>query len=430
MSHLLLVVGALLAIGALLGWSRERSMSLAIVCQVGLLFALVELGLTLGILAGWEPGGPRFDDAEPSPPKYVRASGAYTSMAAATFPTQGWAPLPGEDRPRILFMGDSFTAGEGVSGDHRFSHVVGKQLGEQGRAVEIINTGIPGLSFWDVSVMAEPLRWTAPDLIVWTFVLNDFGAVVPSRPAEEGGWDDFVVDRTVDMVRGGPHLWRWIQGIREARATTAETEAAYQTALSTSNPRSFERAQQELSELTAWMHSRGGEVLFVVFPLMHDLEAYPFEEAHEALISMGTSAGAQTLDLLPAFRGEIARDLWVSTEDHHPNVVGHERAAEALTAAITPLLRKASLPTCDLEAEVEGLNPAKLARLEAVKPLCEDPSVPAPWRTWAQMVSRSSSQDLGEPCEKERMAEYGEVAAEILEIEAGGSGEYADGRPR
>ena len=58
----------------------------------------------------------------------------------------------------------------------------------------------------------------------------------------------------------------------------------------------------------------------------------------DLLVGFGREHGFATHDLLPAFLGREAAELWVSPLDQHPNAAGHALAAESLLPFVTELL--------------------------------------------------------------------------------------------
>jgi hypothetical protein len=59
----------------------------------------------------------------------------------------------------------------------------------------------------------------------------------------------------------------------------------------------------------------------------------------ELLVAFGRESGMPTHDLLPAFLGHDATELWVAPEDQHPNPQGHAIAARSLLPFTERLLR-------------------------------------------------------------------------------------------
>jgi len=75
------------------------------------------------------------------------------------------------------------------------------------------------------------------------------------------------------------------------------------------------------------------------FPLLHRLDAYPFAAIHAEVKTACGEASVPFLDLLPAFSGQDARELWAHPADRHPNHRAHAVAAEALTPFVRDLVR-------------------------------------------------------------------------------------------
>jgi len=77
------------------------------------------------------------DDREAAPDvlveRRVRASAAGTVQ-----------PAEHDTRPRVIFLGDSLTAGYGVNADEAFPAVIGEMLAAEGVNVQIINMGVSG----------------------------------------------------------------------------------------------------------------------------------------------------------------------------------------------------------------------------------------------------------------------------------------------
>jgi len=76
------------------------------------------------------------------------ACGIDTPAPAATPPPAAAAaapsPTPVASRPRIVFLGDSLTAGLGLSQAQSFPALIGQRLATEGFAYEIVNAGVSG----------------------------------------------------------------------------------------------------------------------------------------------------------------------------------------------------------------------------------------------------------------------------------------------
>ena len=80
----------------------------------------------------------------------------------------------------------------------------------------------------------------------------------------------------------------------------------------------------------------------VTWPLFQGLasrEDYPFHTLHRVVRAFCEQEGIAHLDLLDAFLGQRAEDLWVDPSDMHGNEVAHSIATPVLAAAIAEQLR-------------------------------------------------------------------------------------------
>ncbi|MFN8094562.1 MAG: arylesterase [Vicinamibacteria bacterium] len=75
-----------------------------------------------------------------------RAAGpiAATPSPASAVPGASARPLPADDRPAILFMGTSLTAGLGVDPDEAYPALVQKKLDAAGLRYRVVNAGVSG----------------------------------------------------------------------------------------------------------------------------------------------------------------------------------------------------------------------------------------------------------------------------------------------
>jgi lysophospholipase L1-like esterase len=277
-------------------------------------FALVVLGTSLGLASGEVLARVTY-----VPPWHERLLDAQVPVTPNdSILHNSWGLRgPGYETPkspgtkRILLLGDSFTFGAGVADDAAvFPAIIEQRLNaryqQSGTRFEILNGGIPGsrTTAW-VNLLNEVKDAFEPDVIVSVFFLRD---------------GTLARDRNLIATR-------YAQAINESYLGNA------------SQTEEWSVAQANLLEIQRIGSSLGATVALVVFPILVDLgDDYPFREVCDLLVQFGNANDLPTLDLLPAFLGREASELWVAPQDQHPNAAGHLIAADALMPFFEMLL--------------------------------------------------------------------------------------------
>jgi lysophospholipase L1-like esterase len=227
---------------------------------------------------------------------------------------------------RILVLGDSIAAGQGVAElDEIFHRRLEDRLRRAGRVVEVLSFAVSGYNTGqEVALLAERGLAYRPDLVLVAYCLNDRGrsdggilAALEERARGHGATVRvryhpllarsalyrMLVYRLVDPAAGAPEI------------PAGDTRAA---------------ALDELATLAA---EHGFAVAVAIFPRFGQLLDYPEEWAQEisAAAQLAAHRGFLVIDLLDAFRacralghGRLAFDRY------HPTALGHDCAAEAV----------------------------------------------------------------------------------------------------
>jgi len=88
-------------------------------------------------------------------------------------------PPKSADHFRIAVVGDSFTWGQGISVDDRFSNLIGASLGP---GYEVLNFGWPGNNMMEHLAALDRVLPTSPDFILLQLYINDFETRQMERP--------------------------------------------------------------------------------------------------------------------------------------------------------------------------------------------------------------------------------------------------------
>jgi len=256
----------------------------------------------------------------------------------------------GQDVLRIVFLGDSVTFGEGVHDADTFVERIARRLGSAlNRKVELYNFGVGGHNTSDALwTWQRYARHLDPDLVVYTFVLND--AEQRLFRLDEASGQPIRVPRSIESRRarwtGPPEGWwtgsrlgrlawkNWAGG--KLNSATLE----YYRELNGSDSGDWTRCKGQLQAL----QQIDPTLAVVVFPMLYDLAAHPFRALHLEVADLCGSA--EVIDLWEPLAQRASGDtsgLWVHPGDTHPNEIAHAVAARAIAQRLETLLKAAPM---------------------------------------------------------------------------------------
>ena len=246
---------------------------------------------------------------------------------------------------RVVLLGDSFTEGQGVKESDTTARRLEALLSASGdRRWEVLNCARRGADFPSLHKMFEKVLPFDPDVVVHAMVLND-----PERSKEfearRGPLDDWILDRRrllAGQASGHPSSFRsrladFVGDRVQAWRVGRETARWYLDLYGPANQEGWARTQDDMRDMDRRMRERGGRFLVASWPLLVDLDNYPFVAADETIARFCAGAGIPRVDLRPALHGHPAESLWVHPVDHHPNEIAHRLAAEALVEPVRTL---------------------------------------------------------------------------------------------
>lgn len=275
---------------------------------------------------------------------------------------------------RILFVGDSMTAGLEVNDEDTYAAVCARLLGESlagARRVEAVNAGVRGYNLDNVlGYVQDAGMQLQPDIVVYTFTDNDLTAL-PDYTPEESDWSrGLTLTGVLGRVSAYSHLTYRMHLLRQQRAlraatdTTAAAKRVYVprglfTLFTTSQFDSDAGAiltGLRIAAMDSTCAEHGAQ--FVLAGAPHRLEIAPasqdwlrrylgdrahpdFDGVRRYLDWVAARVGCPRVDPIPEFRARLdpARDFWFHKDDHL-NVRGHRLFAEILAARLQPLVSK------------------------------------------------------------------------------------------
>jgi lysophospholipase L1-like esterase len=242
---------------------------------------------------------------------------------------------PADGVTRILVVGDSFTAGEGVPPSLSFPAQLGRLLGPR---YEVINEGHAGEGTTDEVLRLPTLcEQTGSKRAFLVFIANDIGLTAALRQRQQFINDLVNVrDRYLDeyerdrWYHGRSRLLARLGALWDMRRIEAETIRWYLDSYdSRYNAESLNQLEDQFRALAG--RPGGCEVALILYPLMERLGSeYPLAAVHERVADLAKRAGLRVLDLRSAFGGQRTRSLQVHPTDHHPNGKAHAIAARAI----------------------------------------------------------------------------------------------------
>jgi hypothetical protein len=295
--------------------------------------------------------------------------------------TREYAPAPAAGADRVVAIGDSFVYGGVAEADHWCAHLERGLTAARAGRVEVLRLGAPGtgppfyLRMWELE--ASGLR---PGLVVvGLFVGNDFF----DEQGRAEGWRGLVegaaaVSYSVRLARNLLHLDAPL--VARTRTTTGGRHAtggfdlpgfAYDDTRPTFSEEAFaeierdrmtlcresarlrfgvrlERVMRVLRELKAQAGQANTRLVVMVIPDEYQvdpsvallaaradrrgLEQFDLDRPQRELARALAAQGIESVDLLPAFREQGARERLYVPRDTHWNRAGHRLAGERLLA--------------------------------------------------------------------------------------------------
>ena len=251
------------------------------------------------------------------------------------------------DVTRVLFLGDSFTFGQGVfDGKKRFSDLIETKLSKEikNRKIHIYNAGLPD---------ADPDQWFKsleklmpaydPHYVFAIFFIRDGTEVCTSfRCYEE------IIDSIKNIYQSGffyqnssiaKHL-----GNRKIRSSFTDyyIEQIRQPYLGTEAERApWIKQSVFLAELMNTCENNRIGFHLIIFPLLYSLDSsYPFIEVEKEIARFAEGINIPVFSLTDGFMWQKDHTLWVSPNDQHPNEKGHAIAAETLFPYVLGVIKE------------------------------------------------------------------------------------------
>ena len=244
---------------------------------------------------------------------------------------------------RIAIQGDSFTFGNGLPEEQRYSNLLQRWLPA---SFEVLNFGFPGHNTINHRrTIRSRVLPVGPDFVLLQWFVNDIeGFEMGERPRflpllPHGRMQGWIAEHSALYSLAN---LRWIQW--QIAAGLAQSYPAYLNA-HFSDPKSdaVRRERAMLHDIVDAAHQNGAGFGMVLFPdAGFELGAgYPFTYLHKRVADACREEAIPCLDLLEDFsKVKDRRALWVNPLDHHPSARANEIAAIEILRVFEPYWMK------------------------------------------------------------------------------------------
>lgn len=245
---------------------------------------------------------------------------------------------------RIAVVGDSFTFGNGIPAEKRFSELMQHALGP---GFEVLNFGLPGNNTpEEAGIIRGAVRPYTPDFILVQWFVNDVEGNSASRPRYSPLMPSAALHDPLQRSSALYTLANTWWSRRQTLGLRAESYADYMRSryADPQSPGSLE-SLGALRDLVAAASELGAGLGLVLFPdTGYDLgDGYPFAYLHDRVAGFCLEARIVCVDLRPDFAQVRRRQtLWASRLDPHPSAQANAIAAGRIRQAFEPLWRNRS----------------------------------------------------------------------------------------
>jgi lysophospholipase L1-like esterase len=261
------------------------------------------------------------------------AEGTYYGAAIRTnslgFRDNEYPQLKPTEKKRILFLGDSFTLGWGVSFADTFTKRVESRFLKNGRKVEAINLGVGNYnSAMEVELFKQKGLMLHPDAVVLMYYIND-AEPTPIVDANSYRWlKHFYLPAYLSTK------FKQIKMMKEQK----DWLLAHYQSIYNHGSTGFGVNSRALLELIDICKTHKIMMLMVNIPDLRRLKNYPFTFATDHIRNIASNNQVPFFDLMPIFEKFDEKSIWVSQDDPHMNAYANLLAAEKIYQELLPLL--------------------------------------------------------------------------------------------
>jgi lysophospholipase L1-like esterase len=239
--------------------------------------------------------------------------------------------VPG-GKKRIIFLGDSFTAGHGIPRmEDRFTDLIAARFErEQPGKFVVANMALPAYDALMITQLAQDeLLQKHYDMAccIYVYNLND---VDTFDPRTASALQTIQSSEPTFFLFRDTYLLNWLY-FRFVAVRSQGAQSYYENLRQSYESEPWAKVRGLLQGLHQRCVQQGVDFRMVIFPFVREVgEEYPFRAAHARVVEFCKAEKIPVLDLEPVFRRYAGESLVVSRFDAHPNERAHAIAAEAI----------------------------------------------------------------------------------------------------
>lgn len=230
---------------------------------------------------------------------------------------------------RITFLGDSFTAGQGIKNvDDRFVNIIRKDNPDWDVQCLAVNglCSNQELDFLN-GISSHGYEF---DYVVLCYVLNDMADLLPEQQAfQQKVYTDYVDELSyLDTASYFMNTIHW----RIKELTDTDLTNYYSFAKRGYEGPEWNKHKATLTQIVNTVQSKGGKILVVTFPFLNNMGkgTYEFSSVHTQLDNFWDTSHVPNLDLLSLYKPYQPDKIMVGKYDAHPNEFAHQLAAKSI----------------------------------------------------------------------------------------------------
>jgi hypothetical protein len=253
--------------------------------------------------------------------------------------------LPKNYDKSVGLIGDSFAAGIGLSDENTFGYKLAARMNWR-----VINLSQPGSNIQHITEQFEKLVNVSGSYdistIFYLFVLND-PLITMELSSRQKYINDLMAIRRENIANNAGFVMMNI--LRICKYSKAVQFLLEKAVLYTAKKKTIEWYRDIYDEekneflietfniigrMNVLARQRDVDLVFVIYPILADLDDYPFRKVHEKIRDEVTKRGVRIIDLLPVFEEHSDKVLIFHPSDIHPNGFSHEIAVEHIGEVI------------------------------------------------------------------------------------------------